>query len=201
MIVRMRIFKVGVKKPVETYTVPDGSWVQTELLGAQHASFVTETQVTFKNNQGLVMLDPDPANPMPKSKYRLKFLQMIDTVTFSTATEKILKEFNYAFMADMRRILKPHIKKIEFHQNYYEINGFFETRAGHIFYFATGDLRFFAKHYGMLVRTVKDFKDYTGGPNMTVKYDGQFIDNLLAAMKAKGVITDRAGKKTVVPVR
>jgi len=62
-------------------------------------------------------------------------------------------------------------------------------------------LRFFAKHYGMVVRTAKDFKDYTGGPNMTVKYDGQFIDNLLAAMKAKGVITERAGEKMVVPVR
>ena len=42
---------------------------------------------------------------------------------------------------------------------------------------------------------------WPGGPNMTVKYDGQFIDNLLAAMKAKGVITERAGKKMVASAR
>lgn len=43
----------------------------------------------------------------------------------------------------------------------------------------TGDLRGMAQQYGMLLRTARDFKDYTGGSNRSIKYDEQFAENLM----------------------
>ena len=193
---RINVYKTGAKKPVETYEVPDGSWVQTELLGAQHVSFVTEPRCTFKNGEGFVILEPID---LPKADSKLKFtsVQMISTINFGTATSAELDAFTRAFYADMKAILKPHIKRIEFHKGYYEISGFFETvehqisktysRVSTIYYFNTGDLRWGTKQYGMLIRTAKDFKDYTGGRNQNVMYDENFAKNLLSIIGAKGL--------------
>lgn len=79
----------------------------------------------------------------------------------------------------MKRVLKGKIKRLELNRNHFEMYGFFETNSGKIYYVSTGDLRWFAKRLGMLIRTAKDFKDFTGGTNCTIMFDEHFEENLL----------------------
>ena len=107
--------------------------------------------------------------------------RMINYVDFESSTGDTDQQrtFRRLFQADMRKILKGKITRIELNRNHFEMYGFFETTTGKIFYINTGDLRWSAKQMGMLIRTAKDFRDFTGGPNMTVMYDENFADSLL----------------------
>lgn len=49
--------------------------------------------------------------------------------------------------------------------NHFEVSGFFRVRGGACYYFATGDVRGFAQRRGLLLRSARDFRDFTGGPN------------------------------------
>lgn len=64
--------------------------------------------------------------------------------------------------------------------NHFDASGFFTLSDGRIFYFSISDLRWFKDT--MLVRTAKDFSDYTGGENhnVTLDNDQDFIKQLLA---------------------
>ena len=107
--------------------------------------------------------------------------RMINYVDFESSTGDTDQQrtFRRLFQADMRKILKGKITRIELNRNHFEMYGFFETTTGKIFYINTGDLRWSAKQMGMLIRTAKDFRDFTGGSNMTVMYDENFADSLL----------------------
>lgn len=116
-----------------------------------------------------------------ENDHMLPSVQMINYVEFESScgdTEQQMT-FRRLFKADMQKILKNKITRLELNKNHFEMYGFFETTTGKIFYINTGDLRWSAKQYGMLIRPAKDFRDYTGGSNMTVMYDENFADNLL----------------------
>jgi len=106
---------------------------------------------------------------------------MVNTVYFESSSGVTDEQIAFwkVFRADMRRILKGKIKRIELIKNHFEMFGFFETNSGKIYFFDTGDLRWAAKQYGMLIRTAKDFTDWTGGSNNTIMFDEQFKENLL----------------------
>lgn len=53
--------------------------------------------------------------------------------------------------------------------NHFDMSGFFKMRSGQIWYFSIGDLRWNKDR--MLIRTAKDFKDYTGGMNQYVSLE------------------------------
>ena len=74
--------------------------------------------------------------------------------TFKREFTKLLKELE---------VLELDISK----PNHFDMSGFFRTKANKVFWFRIEDLRWSKDN--MLIRTAKDFKDYTGGTN-------QFID-------------------------
>ena len=111
----------------------------------------------------------------------LPSVRMINYVHFESSTGDTDQQatFRRLFKTDIRKILKDKITRLELNKNHFEMYGFFETTQGKTFFISTGDLRWFAKQSGMLIRTAKDFRDFTGGSNMTVMYDENFADNLL----------------------
>jgi hypothetical protein len=53
---------------------------------------------------------------------------------------------------------------IKMDYGFYFFSGFFTAPSGQVFYFSASDVR----HFGydrLLIRTAKDYKDYTGGSN------------------------------------
>jgi hypothetical protein len=93
------------------------------------------------------------------------------------------RKFYFAFKADLSRILKEHIDKIEYHKGHFDIYGFFTLKDGRIFYFSVGDVRHWKQD--MLVRTAKGYKDWTGGPNGSVTLDDNLSENLLNHLHLK----------------
>lgn len=59
-------------------------------------------------------------------------------------------------------IVNIHIGK----PNHFDMSGFFQRPTEQIYYFSMGDIRWNKKN--MLIRTAKDYKDYTGGSNCYV---------------------------------
>lgn len=58
-------------------------------------------------------------------------------------------------------IVFPKAENIKLHKGYYYCSGFF-TVDGQCYYITTGDTRM---NLGVMYRTAKDYKDYTGGIN------------------------------------
>ena len=74
--------------------------------------------------------------------------------------------FHRIFKQQFIKLLKENfpISRIEISKpNHFDVSGFFELENKNIYYFSIGDLRWNKEH--MLIRTAKDFKDYTGGCN------------------------------------
>ena len=70
MIIKMDIFKDGVM--VESYVVPDSSWIQSRLLGSQYAYPVLNKEVTYKGDKGVVKCSPvDPVPEIPEQLLEL----------------------------------------------------------------------------------------------------------------------------------
>ena len=70
MTIRMEIFKDG--NLIETYAVPDGSWIQSRLLGSQYAYPVLNKEVTYKGDKGVVKCSPvDPIPEIPEQLLEL----------------------------------------------------------------------------------------------------------------------------------
>lgn len=53
--------------------------------------------------------------------------------------------------------------------NHFDMNGFFTSKRGQIYYFSISDLRW--SKNTMLLRTAKNYKDYTGGSNCSVSLE------------------------------
>jgi len=68
-------------------------------------------------------------------------------------------------------------RNIQISYGHFEISGFFTMPSGQMYYFNTGDLRL---RYGMYIRTVKSYKDYTGGRNNSIRYNSEveFVSDL-----------------------
>jgi len=97
--------------------------------------------------------------PMAKTKYLLKQ----EFESSSTKTDQYL-EFHRVFKYEFKKLLKDQITNISFHRpNHFDVSGFFTTNNGAHYYFSLGDLRW--NKDDLLYRTVKDYKDFTGGRN------------------------------------
>ena len=71
MIIKMEICQEG-KGIMESYVVPDSSWIQTKAMGAQYAYPVVKAEITNANNLGTVICTPvDEIPEMPKELLRL----------------------------------------------------------------------------------------------------------------------------------
>lgn len=83
----------------------------------------------------------------------------------SSSRTKQYLTFCRVFKRQFKKLLHDNfnIVKIEIDKpNHFDQTGFFELENGNIYYFSIGDLRW---HKTFLIRTAKDFKDYTGGSN------------------------------------
>jgi len=86
-------------------------------------------------------------------------------------------DFHRTFKREVKNLLKPYINRFEvFKPNHFDAGGFFELKNGKIFYFSLSDLRW---DKTFLIRTAKDFKDYTGGSNQYLDID-DLGNNLLS---------------------
>ena len=95
-------------------------------------------------------------------------------------------EFSKVFKREFKKLLKGFgCEKIEIGRGHFELSGFFELPDGRIYYFSIGDVRWDKE--SMLVRTAKDFEDYTGRSNCYVKLDNpnRFIRELRELVKIK----------------
>lgn len=75
------------------------------------------------------------------------------------------RTFCRVFKRQFKKLLNDNfdIVKIEISKpNHFDQHGFFELNNGNIYYFSIGDLRW---NKCFLIRTAKDFEDYTGGSN------------------------------------
>ena len=61
MLIKMEIFSSEVL--VESYEVPDSSWIQSKLMGAQYVYPVLKKRVTYKSNSGYVICSPVKSVP------------------------------------------------------------------------------------------------------------------------------------------
>ena len=93
-------------------------------------------------------------------------------------------EFHRVFKRELKEVLKPYTQEISIHKpNHFDISGFFKLNNGEIYYFSVSDLRW--NKDMMLIRTAKDFKDYTGGSNDYLKLGEEFIKKLLTYLKVE----------------
>lgn len=94
-------------------------------------------------------------------------------------------DFSHEFSKEFRSMMKEQIEKVggtNYKQNvgHYYISGFF-TVGEQPYYFSISDVRYAYPHekYQMLIRTAKDYKDYTGGSNHFIEIaDNIFVGNL-----------------------
>jgi len=111
---------------------------------------------------------------MVKSLYLLGF-------TFESScgdTEQYLK-FHRVFKRDFTALLKPYIKEIKIGKpNHFDISGFIKMNNDNIYWFRIEDLRW--SKDSMLIRTAKDFNDYSGGSNSYIKLNKDFEGTLLS---------------------
>jgi hypothetical protein len=115
---------------------------------------------------------------------KIRFLKLLKQTFESSSGETAqYREFYFAFKADMTRLLKDKVKRLEFHKMHFEVSGFLEANNSQVWYLNTGDVRLSAQRMGMLIRTAKDFKDYIGGPNGYINYDEHFAEKLLAIIE------------------
>ena len=86
--------------------------------------------------------------------------------------------------------------------NHFDMSGFFTNHAGQIFYFSISDLRW--SKDTMLVRTAKDYKDYTGGTNqfVSLKSLGEFADGIkpLVQPSDTGLFLGILPRRNITPV-
>lgn len=109
------------------------------------------------------VLQNKKAEPMEKTKYLLGF----EFESASSRTPQYL-EFHKVFKKEFMAMLKPIVSEmIVSKPNHFDVTGFFKTVKGNIYYFSLEDLRWDKET--MMYRTAKDFKDYTGGSNCTIK--------------------------------
>jgi len=101
-------------------------------------------------------------------------------ISSSSKTKQYI-DFHRLFKREFSKVLKPLCNKIEISKpNHFDISGFFQLKDNRIYYFYVGDLRL---DKTFLIRTAKDFKDYTGGSNNFIKLDDSFKENLFIYLR------------------
>jgi len=115
---------------------------------------------------------------------KLRFIEHLkETFTSSSGPTPQFIQFCNLFRRDFKLYLEQRFQatKIDVHRGHFELSGFFTVPEYHgdehpgysecimpeqIWYFSIGDIRW--NKQTMLLRTAKDYKDYTGGRNQEV---------------------------------
>jgi hypothetical protein len=79
-------------------------------------------------------------------------------------TSKMSIQFVNAFRKSIKESLGYGLDNMDIRAGHYYMSGFFQLTDKRIFYVSCSDIRFFPFD-NILIRTAKDFKDYTGGSN------------------------------------
>ena len=92
-------------------------------------------------------------------------LQNIQFESSTRETEQF-KNFALMFRKELVAELKKNvgIKEFTFSRGHFYVSGFFRTLKDKVYYFSISDVRHF-KIETMLIRTAKDFNDFSGGGN------------------------------------
>lgn len=84
---------------------------------------------------------------------------------------------------DLKKSLGDIAEKIEVNKGHFYFSGFLTRKSdGQALYFSISDVRYFPGEK-MLIRTAKDYKDFTGGTNYYVPLDNDFEENLKKTIK------------------
>lgn len=117
----------------------------------------------------------------------MNWLTVLDKTEFesSSGLTPQFSSFYRLFKKEFKELLLTHnVNPVDIiiNRGHFYIYGFFKMLNGKIFYFNLGDVRFWKNH--MMVRTAKDFKDYTGGSNINLSLvsDGCFLEDLERAI-------------------
>lgn len=88
------------------------------------------------------------------------------------------KHFALTFRRELVKTLKDNfgIKEFTFSRGHFYCSGFFKTEDDKVYYFSQSDVRHFPKA-DLLIRTAKDFKDYTGGCNNYLPFSEDMFVN------------------------
>jgi len=101
---------------------------------------------------------------MTKTNYLLSF----EFKSSGQQTPQYLK-FHKIFKREFKRLLEPFCTRIQISKpNHFDVSGFFKTNKGIIYYFSLSDLRW---DKSFLIRTAKNFEDYTGGSNCFIELE------------------------------
>jgi len=86
------------------------------------------------------------------------------------------KDFFRKEKSRLTKILKEKgCTNIDMSYGFYYFSGFFTSPSGQVYYFSCSDVRHFG-YEKLLIRTAKDYKDYTGGSN---QYSGIKKEDLM----------------------
>lgn len=81
----------------------------------------------------------------------------------------------------LKNMIKKELKNlncvdIKIKENYNYFSGFFTSQKGKVYYLSSGDYRLKPKSF--LIRTAKDYKDFSGGHNNYISILENDLDNL-----------------------
>lgn len=89
-------------------------------------------------------------------------------------------DFKSFFRKEKKRITDVLTRKgctnIDMTYGFYYFSGFFTAPNGQVFYFSSSDVRHFG-YKELLIRTARDYKDYTGGSNNFIGVDNESLMN------------------------
>lgn len=67
-------------------------------------------------------------------------------------------------------LIKLGCTDIQFNYGFYYFSGFFTAPSGQVYYMSCSDVRYFT-YKDLLIRTAKDYSDFTGGSNNYINKD------------------------------
>ena len=106
-----------------------------------------------------------------------------DFESSTTRTPQYL-QFHRTFKREFKKLLASYTTRIEISKpNHFDVSGFFQMVDGRIYYISLGDLRWDKNE--LLIRTAKDFKDYTGGGNNFISLNENFVDSLFSFLRVE----------------
>lgn len=104
-------------------------------------------------------------------RFKTMVSQGVESSSTSTPQwEMIFKEFKKEFLRELRVV---NAKKPVFNKGHFYISGFF-TKDKQAYYFSIPDVR----HFGvskLLIRTAKDYNDFTGGRNNEITIEKNML--------------------------
>lgn len=81
-----------------------------------------------------------------------------------------------------KELTKLGCKAISVHKpNHFDVSGFFTDPNDQVWYFSLSDLRWSKDK--LLIRTAKNYTDFTGGGNQYISFDNEFLHHLKTILR------------------